>query len=222
VFEAHFGSGPPSRAVSTSAAVSRLRVFGFARSSRSPRFNGACASKLLNTTPTPMRTADVLATFAKANADLDTTRSARQLAAQPRISESVRTHKAVSEALDKFRPDQLHPLHEEALLVAMDANIAEALEHLGAVRSKVVDDPAMRQVLRHANKAMHMVREADRDRPRSCEDRLHLRRPGRAPRRATNARRRRGSRRVTRAGPSSDPDLADEHDLGRPVGAGGR
>jgi hypothetical protein len=147
----------------------------------------------------------VLAAGAKANAAFDATRRARQLVAQPRIAEEIKTHKAISAALVKFRTDK-HPLHDAALLVAIDANIAKVAEQLDAVKLMLAGEPAMRQVLMHADKAMRQVREADRsiDRSRPCEDRLHLRRPGRASRRASNTRRR-GSRRAAGVRTGQDP-----------------
>jgi hypothetical protein len=155
------------------------------------------------------KTQPALDALAKENATLDFTRRARRLAAEPSGGETVRAHMAVSDALAQFKTGALRPLHEDALSVAMDASIAEAFKQLGAVRSLIGDDPAMRQVLANTGKAMRVMREVDRglDRARPCEVRHHLQRPGRAPRRGTNTRNR-GSRRAAGVRTGQDPGEA--------------
>jgi hypothetical protein len=147
--------------------------------------------------------------FVKTHKALDATVKARELAAQPRVAESVTVHKAVCDALARFGTDKPHPLLEAALLAAHDTHVRTALRCLSTARSLIPDDPTMRQILVKTDKAMRVMREVDPTikHPRPCEIRHRVPRPGRAPRIRTNHRRR-GSGRVSRAGPA-DPGEGD-------------
>jgi hypothetical protein len=150
------------------------------------------------------RPADVLAAVAKANATLAETRKARELAAHPRVAETVTTHTAVCRALAKFRPEQLHPALDEARAIRMNYHASKAIEQMVAIKSELAH---MRKVMPHLDKALRLTREVQaNDRPRVCEARHRGVRPGRAPRRSSNSRRR-GSARAS--GPRTGQDPGD-------------
>ena len=155
----------------------------------------------------------------------DTLAKARELVRRP--VETGPIHIAVRDALAECTPGRHHRLLEQ------DRLVAEALEDLGAIQSQLetmksrfAKDPVMHRAVAVADKAMRQTRKAEQAfKPfRLCEARHHLPRPGRAPRRGDNPRRR-GSQRASgvRSGqdPGGDKPPGDSED-GDPPGSLGR
>lgn len=172
------------------------------------------------------RLTDVLALAEKANRTLAATEDLRGKPYTPprplvRIADQLATLQAVSEACAK-------------VLHAPPPEVAEIKNRQAVAYLKQALAPLERwDMLPQIRKVQSSLKAAMADpslRPPKCEARPRVRRPGRAPRRGSNTHLR-GSRRVTRAGPSSDDDPGEpeprrlgprQHGDSRPLAEAGR
>lgn len=172
------------------------------------------------------RLTDVLALAEKANRVLAATEDLRGEPYTPprplvRIADQLATLQAVSEACAK-------------VLHAPPPEVAEIRKRQAIAYLKQASALLERWDMPQIRKAQASIKAGMADpslRPPKCEARQRVRRPGRAPRRGSNTHLR-GSRRVTRAGPSSDDDPGEsepprlvprwQHGDSRPLAEAGR